>query len=1649
MAIQFSIQENLDMQSRRIFGEAHAWTGTDTDVAYAPGDIVLGSDNELYVWSGAATVANSDPVGGTAGMPWTVIATRDHIVQTTDGDSTTDVVSQVAIRDTLADKQDRITEVAEFRAYLGDGSIPPDQQINVTYDGNNPASNTFTVNFPDIVTSLAQIPIEDEDMYEFITPIFTVRFTGDPSYVQEVPALRNPNAWRVPVSALTVVSGAIPSSVGSQMATIARNVSTGQEVREILGEIANARITGTRTLTLERAGNHAPITVDLPESGSGAGTWDELTGKPFESVNTSQANFATRAAGFGGLSVSDGALEVDTDGIPLEAWGNVEGIYGQRNTSRSATGGPFSGSVLTYNEEGNHPLGGTWRHEELAVTSLRDVDVTEADTNNPAAQEGQILRSYLEPGGDIQFSMENFNAPRWISGKQYNNGDLVSFHNDAEDITKVYIAEQNIAAGNANSPDAVVQTETYAASYTDAANMAQPSIRSRNGLLPTDTFLRFYAAGSNDFPTVFEQDTTYTFAWLYTLSGVEQSVASVSVLGRDIPAPTTDAGESVPFIELHFNGGAEVTRNASAITYRADVQANTQITDAGVQLFWTPIDIPWREVGALDREDIVTIRAESASVTAEIIERENIPSVVDGPNVVSGSTVPLTAGLNISGMRESDDNAPSYSGAFNISTEDNTPSTGTVRIDLNEVTTDTLESAFNVPAGTIADPDFTSVDLANPQPFRMVYPGASTSNDIDAIPTLTVNRIEVEDSSTDATVIPDEFRVNRDNSAAFVSEREVLERRVASDRHILLAQRADGANSASGVHGERLYMASYREAAAIQQRRAEDYGVDGNFFLADEGFSPNQNTPIDFSSVWFILEGADNADNTRNSASRITSPLNAILGSTGLDGTVNNPTGTVRIWPPVGEQLDPQRRLTVNNNVQDSGSHNPGFLQQYQFRVANPLNQNDIPGTSNGDDILNSTATETDLQDMIADLTRGLDANFGNVKAIVFQREGYDIRNNNVYPSCHRATIGLDPWVASATNAEYTPVTVTSRFIQYLMGGNNNTTPGLNVSFTLSGSNRSTVLNTGTEFVVTGSTSGGDAVSFTARLLSPVTISTTDANTNVGTAFLPGGPDHPTTGRLWEIVDGSGVLPATSASEYQFTAINTLIHPSLRTFLQRIDFGAVGIGAIPDAGSGRNLDTAFQFNEVYAGSPSRRIWPTDSNFNTGTDTYTNRLLVRAIASNETRPAFDGSTITNAATYRLEGLGWTNVQTDSQVNTLVSDLSTAIANLPDDIDGVQFVLVQPRTQAEPTDDQGATGHIGQPSNRYRTYRAVTPGMPMVKQFLHAIGDLNQTFVEYLNDSANQPPVVSMDTRRGVPVTTLSSMISLGREENTSIMVTPDGHQFFMGVEGSSGTNGGARGGTAVGGAPFIRNSTDLSAIFGEPRVGIGSINPDPTVPVVYDPIEDIASPTDVFDEDRYKIRYPNLYDGQLAFFRTNPAVIPAGFLLAADPGTGEATSSINGRLFLRQFDYFTTVDPGYATSTGTYNGQTYSSQVRIAFNNMATEVNAALNLGDTFTLSFNGIPRTFVVTYIRPSDTANPDLQGVVGVYPDLPYGNGLWRPTSAMGSAFTDLAGVTIPLGARHEQPWRDVLANGDASSTGLKIFDAEDTADRIGWNNT
>lgn len=73
MALQLPVRTDLDLQGEGLWAADQRW---DAGARYAPGSLVTGSDNMVYSWTGAATIANSDPVGGTAGMPWTAVSGR-------------------------------------------------------------------------------------------------------------------------------------------------------------------------------------------------------------------------------------------------------------------------------------------------------------------------------------------------------------------------------------------------------------------------------------------------------------------------------------------------------------------------------------------------------------------------------------------------------------------------------------------------------------------------------------------------------------------------------------------------------------------------------------------------------------------------------------------------------------------------------------------------------------------------------------------------------------------------------------------------------------------------------------------------------------------------------------------------------------------------------------------------------------------------------------------------------------------------------------------------------------------------------------------------------------------------------------------------------------------------------------------------------------------------------------------------------------------------------------------------------------------------------------------------------------------------------------------------------------------------------------
>ena len=148
---------------------------------------------------------------------------------------------------------------------------------------------------------------------------------------------------------------------------------------------------GTATLSLSRDNFdvNAPGAnfVEVTGGAAGVSSWNDLTDRPFTGVNLVQADYNgddtnpnRRSGGFGGLRVQNNLLEVDTNNLPLEGFGNIAGVFNEVGVN-----GRSDGDVMRWRPDpSNTQWGGLWTIEELPtaedmVSTIPVVDYTRED----------------------------------------------------------------------------------------------------------------------------------------------------------------------------------------------------------------------------------------------------------------------------------------------------------------------------------------------------------------------------------------------------------------------------------------------------------------------------------------------------------------------------------------------------------------------------------------------------------------------------------------------------------------------------------------------------------------------------------------------------------------------------------------------------------------------------------------------------------------------------------------------------------------------------------------------------------------------------------------------------------------------------------------------------------------------------------------------------------------------------------------------------------------------------------------------------------------------------------------------------------------------------------------------------------------------
>ena len=146
---------------------------------------------------------------------------------------------------------------------------------------------------------------------------------------------------------------------------------------------------GTATLSLSQDNFdvNAPGANFVEVTGGGVTSWNDLTDRPFTGVNLVQADYNgddtnpnRRSGGFGGLRVQNNLLEVDTNNLPLEGFGNIAGVFNEAGVN-----GRSDGDVMRWRPDpSNTQWGGLWTIEELPtaedmVSTIPVVDYTRED----------------------------------------------------------------------------------------------------------------------------------------------------------------------------------------------------------------------------------------------------------------------------------------------------------------------------------------------------------------------------------------------------------------------------------------------------------------------------------------------------------------------------------------------------------------------------------------------------------------------------------------------------------------------------------------------------------------------------------------------------------------------------------------------------------------------------------------------------------------------------------------------------------------------------------------------------------------------------------------------------------------------------------------------------------------------------------------------------------------------------------------------------------------------------------------------------------------------------------------------------------------------------------------------------------------------
>ena len=143
----------------------------------------------------------------------------------------------------------------------------------------------------------------------------------------------------------------------------------------------------TLNLSQDNFDVNAPGANFVEVTGGGVTSWNDLTDRPFTGVNLVQADYNgddtnpnRRSGGFGGLRVQNDLLEVDTNNLPLEGFGNIAGVFNEAGVN-----GRSDGDVMRWRPDpSNTQWGGLWTIEELPtaedmVSTIPVVDYTRED----------------------------------------------------------------------------------------------------------------------------------------------------------------------------------------------------------------------------------------------------------------------------------------------------------------------------------------------------------------------------------------------------------------------------------------------------------------------------------------------------------------------------------------------------------------------------------------------------------------------------------------------------------------------------------------------------------------------------------------------------------------------------------------------------------------------------------------------------------------------------------------------------------------------------------------------------------------------------------------------------------------------------------------------------------------------------------------------------------------------------------------------------------------------------------------------------------------------------------------------------------------------------------------------------------------------